>query len=182
MSLRLTGADAALDLLMPPELRHLSSLHWTPLDVALRAVPWLAPTSDANVLDVGSGVGKPCLVGALTGIGTWTGVEHQRSMVLAAAEAARRIGADARARFIHADALAVDWTPFSSFYFYNPFEIPDRDDARDLPALVADRLASLRAGVRVVTYHGLGVDMPACFALDHREDACGGRLAVWTHR
>jgi hypothetical protein len=181
MPLRLTGADAALDSLMPGELQHLSRLHWTPLTVALHAVAWLAPTPDANVLDIGSGVGKLCLVGALTGAAQWNGVERHGTMVVAARAAARALGVGAATCFVQADVLDVDWDPYSALYLYNPFE-DEVGAGRELPYRVQARLASLRPGVRVVCYHGFGAAMPSCYELEHQEEIAGGTLAAWTCR
>ncbi len=180
MPARLATADQALDLLMPRELRHLSRVHWTPVEAALRAATWLAPSPDAVVLDVGAGVGKLCLAGALAGQGTWVGVERQRALVDAANAAARLLGVSARTEFIEADALAIDWSRFSAFYFYNPFEDVTVPGARDGLRKIRARLASLRPGVRVVTFHGLGVELPAGYRLEHEEVSAGGTLAVWT--
>ena len=61
-------SDAELDQVFPEELRERSHLHWTPVAIALRAAALLVPEparSGVRVLDVGAGVGKMCLVGAV---------------------------------------------------------------------------------------------------------------------
>src|SRR3954452_18195742 len=56
--------DAEFDRLFPDELRDRSYLHWTPVEVAVRAAELLAPSPRGiRVLDVGAGVGKLCLIG-----------------------------------------------------------------------------------------------------------------------
>jgi SAM-dependent methyltransferase len=162
-------SDAALEALVPAELRHLSAVHGTGVEVARRAAAWLAPAGTRRVLDVGCGVGKLCAIGALTTDAIWTGVEQHRSLVDAAIEVARALDLSARTRFVHADALALDWSSFDALYFYNPFET-QRVGLDATIAAVQARLATLRPGTRVVTYHGLGGALPAGYRQARRED------------
>jgi len=84
--------DRAFDELVPPDLRHLSQAHWTPVDVAIRATSLLAPTRHTRVLDIGSGVGKLCAIGALSSNATWCGVERHEDLVHAARRLTRGLG------------------------------------------------------------------------------------------
>lgn len=179
-------SDAAFDALVPPELRHLSAVHWTPLSVAVRAARWLAPAPAMRVLDVGSGVGKLCAIGALWTRAAWHGVEQHRANVLAAIDAADLLGVRERTCFVHADALSIDWTPFDAFYFYNPFEMllitgggASRRRYGVLLAQIVARLDALRPGTRVVTYHGLGADLPGSYRRVRRENLELGDLELW---
>jgi SAM-dependent methyltransferase len=172
-------SDSTFAALLPAELRHLSAVHWTPVEVATRAVQWLAPLPSMRVLDVGCGVGKLCVIGALSTEAAWYGVEQQRPLVEAAIEVCRALSA--QASFVHGDALALDWSPFTSFYFYNPFETPlvGDGDGAEMIAAMQERLATLRAGTRVVTYHGLGGPMPSGYELAEREEIELGPLELW---
>ena len=179
--------DRALDGLVPCELRHLSRIHWTPVHVAARAVTLICPTSDTRVLDIGAGVGKLCAVGALSALGTWTGVEQHGDLVAAARRLARTLGVESRTSFVHGDAFAIDWNAFDALYLYNPFEIPLLGTAADLRAQatrVEARLAALRAGTRVVTLHGFGGVMPSSFELVYQEyvSVVGHDLVLWVQR
>lgn len=172
--------DFELDALVPRELRHLSSMHWTPVDVAARAASLLCATDTTRVLDIGAGIGKLCTIGAMTGRGTWVGVEHQAPLVEAANELARMLGVADRARFVHADAFALDWAEFDALYLYNPFELAlfgeSGAQARRIER-VEHRLAALPTGTRVVTLHGFGGAMPETFELRAHESGCD--LALW---
>jgi SAM-dependent methyltransferase len=171
-------SDAAFDSLLPAWIRHLSSLHWTPVTVARRAAAWLVEGGARRVLDVGAGPGKMCVVGALATAATWTGVERERALVDAAAETARTLGVGHRARFVHGDALGLDWATFDAFYFYNPFELVH--EARDrLIAGVEERLSSAAPGVRVMTFHGFGGQMPANYRLATHDTIEDGALTGW---
>lgn len=184
--------DAVLDRLFPAGQRFRSRTHWTPADVAARACALLAAGPGQRVLDVGAGVGKLCVVGALTTRASWVGVERELAMIRAGEKAVRRLGLERRVEFIHGDATALDWAGFDAIYLYNPFceglYRPDLDAgsrreryARDIAG--AQRcLASTRPGTRVVTYHGFGGDMPDGFELVHREVARGDQLCAWVRR
>ncbi len=160
-----SATDQPFDQLVPEELRHLSRAHWTPIEVAIRAATLLCPTTGTRVLDVGAGVGKLCVVGALSSMGMWCGVEKQAPLVGAARRLARTLNVAENTMFVHGDAFAIDWRDFDAIYLYNPFENPlfvvTGDHGRSEVARVQDRLSSLPERVRVVTFHGFGGVMPS---------------------
>lgn len=167
-----SSLDREFDRLVPHELSHLSSAHWTPVQIAVRVASLLCPTRNTRVLDVGSGVGKVCSIGALSTLGTWVGVEQHAPLVASANELARTLGVTERTRFLRADAFAVDWNEFDALYFYNPFELALFDDHKSRLAQIArvqDRLAALPSCTRVVTLHGFGGVMPSSFELLYHE-------------
>ena len=65
--------DEKFDLIYPPQIRELSSLHWTPVAVAAEAAKLLVTAPGTRVLDIGCGPGKFCLVGASLTDGRFTG-------------------------------------------------------------------------------------------------------------
>lgn len=184
--------DQAFDRLLPEHLRQLSHKYWTPVDVAIRATSLLCPASGTRILDVGSGVGKLCVVGAMSSSGLWCGVEQHEPLVHAARMLASTLGVAERTTFLHGDALAVDWHAFDAIYLYNPFENPlgnvdPRQHATEFRTQVAGverRLATLRDRVRVVTLHGFGGAMPRSYELLYHEriSAVGLNLALWVQR
>ncbi len=184
-----SDTDRAFDRLLPEHLRQLSHKHWTPVDIAIRATALLSPASGTRILDVGSGVGKLCVVGAMSASGLWCGVEQHEPLVHAARMLASTLGVAERTTFLHGDALAVDWHAFDAIYLYNPFENPlsdvdPRPQVTDVRTQVADverRLATLRDRVRVVTLHGFGGAMPPSYELLYHEriSAVGLNLALW---
>jgi len=187
-----SGTDQAFDRLLPEHLRQLSHKYWTPVEVAIRATSLLCPESGTRILDVGSGVGKLCVVGAMSSSGLWCGVEQHEPLVHAARMLASTLGVAERTTFLHGDALAIDWHAFDAIYLYNPFESPPsnvdpRQHVTDFRAQVADverRLATLRDRVRVVTLHGFGGAMPPSYELVYHEriSAVGLNLALWVQR
>ncbi|HEY5920028.1 MAG TPA: class I SAM-dependent methyltransferase [Kofleriaceae bacterium] len=185
-------ADEELDALVPSDLHHLSRAHWTPVEIAVRAVTLLCPAPRMTILDVGAGVGKLCVIGAMSSWGVWCGIERHGSLVDSATRLARTLGVTAYTSFIHGDAFSIDWGVFDAIYLYNPFELAPfpTDPARHAlefrvqVAQVQDRLAALPDGVRVVTLHGFGGAMPASYQLVYQErfPAAGLDLVLWVQR
>jgi hypothetical protein len=185
-------ADQEFDELIPAELRHLSRTQWTPVEVAIRAATLLSPAPAMRILDVGSGVGKLCTVGALSAPSAWCGVEQHEGLVHAARRLSRIMGAGDNTIFVHGDAFSVDWETFDALYFYNPFELQvdptaaprDEREYRVQVARTEDRLAGLPEGMRVVTLHGFGGIMPASYRLVYQEriPIMGLDLVLWIQR
>ena len=187
-----SATDHQLDALVPGDQRHLSQAHWTPVDIAVRATTLLCPGPQTTILDVGAGVGKLCVIGAMSAWGVWCGVEQHAALVETANQLARSLGVSAYTSFIHGDALALDWRLFDAIYLYNPFELepfptdPIRHeiDYRAQVAQVQERLGELPDGVRVVTLNGFGGVMPASYELVYQErfPTVGLDLVLWLQR
>jgi SAM-dependent methyltransferase len=189
---RLPITDPRFDRIYPIAHRPRSEMHWTPLEVALRACALLGVEPSSRVLDIGAGVGKLCLVGALTTSARWFGIERVPEMVAAANAAAAALGVADRARFLEGDAESLEWSMFDAFYLFNPFAeqlwaehedpLARRDAYLEDVALTQQRLAEAIPGTRVVTYHGFGGDMPPSYELLHREAAFEDELQLWVRR
>jgi SAM-dependent methyltransferase len=185
-------ADAEFDEVFPFFARKASSKFWTPVSVARRAAQLLVQEGSTRVLDVGSGVGKFCIVGAASTNATFVGVEHRAHFVDVAREAACRTGV-ASAHFVHGTLDAVSASDFDGFYFFNPFEenlwdsdgqldqtVPLSRERYDADVERALRmLIEARVGARVVTYHGFGNAMPGGYLLARRELHRSGFLNLW---
>lgn len=180
--------DATFDALYPSEVRARSQLHWTPVAIAMRAAELFDLGPEHRILDVGCGVGKACLVGMLASPVAWWGIEREPEQVEIATRAARELGLASRARFLCGEAWELDWSQFDGLYFYNPF--PPRPEAHpnafvrygaflDGVVRAEERLAMLRAGTRIVTYHGFGGDMPDGFELRARVASGNDELQLW---
>ena len=184
-------ADRVFDEVFPFATRARSSVYWTPVEVAVRAANLLADRAGATILDIGSGVGKFCIVAAAVVNANARGIEHRPHLIDIAREAAAKIGVTPTfdgGTIEEQDAAAID-----GFYFFNPFEENLCVETHRLDATVelsADRfwsdveaaqqlLSKARVGARVVTYCGFGGDMPEGFVLVTRERCAGGRLELW---
>lgn len=170
-------ADERFDRLYPPAIRHRSEEHWTPVAVALQVSAWLDAAPGRAVLDIGSGVGKACHVGALASDKHWSGVERDPRLVRIATRAARDLGIEARTRFVAGEARELDWSRFGGVYLFNPFD----EDVQEIVG-VERKLLTLHPGARVVTYYGFGGEMPVVFEMVERITDRSGFLCLWIRR
>ena len=183
--------DRVFDDVFPLWARVRSTLYWTPVEVAVRAATLLANRAGATILDIGSGVGKFCIVAGASVHANVHGIEHRPHLVEIARAAARRVGVPATfssSTIDEQDAAAID-----GFYLYNPFaenlcatvecldatvELSAKRFSRDIDATLR-LLSKARIGARVVTYCGFGADLPDGFVLALRERRAGNRLELW---
>ena len=188
--------DQAFDHLYSRRIRGMSELYWSPVAVARHAAMLLAPEPGMNVLDVGSGPGKVCCVGALVTNALWHGVERDRELVAAAYATAIALRVDHRVSFTTGDIAAISWKAFDSLYLFNPFEAglftgpisePVEHSARwatycNELERTESMLAEMPAGTRVVTYHGFGGEMPRDYSLAYRDPIGTDYLSFWIKR
>ncbi|SEN73212.1 Methyltransferase domain-containing protein [Chitinophaga rupis] len=185
------SSNADLDSIYPERIRKLSKRHWTPLGVAKKAAQFLAAKPGDKILDIGSGVGKFCLVGGFSCPDQhFYGIEQRRELI-EHAEAAQALTGVENVTFIHGDFTRLDVTPYNHFYFYNSFyehlvESDDRiDDEVDYSEGMYNfnaralylALDSKPAGTRVVTFHSLLDEMPQGYQLAY--SSLGMLLKGW---
>lgn len=187
-------SDAAFDALLSNTARLGSRRFWTPVDVAQRAANWLERAGAERVLDVGSGVGKFCVVAALSTDITFVGVEQRATLVAEAAALAGRLEVSQRASFVHEELAESTTDGYDAAYAFNPFaenlfhcsERYDQDPSLDVHRyarvlrLFERVMARVRVGFRVVTYHGCGARIPDNFDLTRNEYAGTNMLRMWT--
>jgi predicted RNA methylase len=186
-------SDEEFDEVYFGRIKAVSFRHWTPVAVARRAALLLTGMGARRVLDVGSGAGKFCIVGALSTDAKFSGIEQRKNLVDAAEDAAARMGAS-RASFIHGNFVNFDWLPFDGIYFYNPFQeqieeydpVPI-DGALDpstplhntYVACATSMLIRAPVGTAVVTYNGFGGPMPRQYRHVSSETLNNAELALW---
>ena len=185
--------DREFDDVFPLVVRRVSRMHWTPVEVAIRAAQLLGSRPGANILDIGAGAGKFCIVAAATVGARVRGVEHRRQLVDVARAAASRVGVDVD--FVHGTLENEDASEVDGVYLFNPFaeNISCPHDCLDRTVeLSLDRfwrdvatterfLRRARSGMRVVTYCGFGGSMPEDYVLAHREQH-SATLELWIKR
>ena len=171
--------------------RRLSEVHWTPVRVAKRAAELLSGGPKSRILDVGSGAGKFCLVGALSTDAQFFGVERRQALADYSRSLIKRQGVP-RVSIIDGDASDLDWGLFDGIYLFNPFyeNLVDVIRFEPLVELSLDRfneyvritrtkLRDLKPGTRVVTYHGFGGELPCGYRLDQEYRFSRGTLQLW---
>lgn len=186
-------SDKDFDACMPESQQRASARYWTPVRVAVRLASWIAQAGVEQVLDVGSGAGKFCVVGALASKLTYTGVEHRAHLVEAAEELAERFRVADRATFLVGTPEAVDFNAFDALYFYNPFgenhftatdhldstvELNRRRFDREV-ARVEQLLERVPVGMHLATYNAYGGRVPDTFDLVQAQIVEVSLLRLW---
>lgn len=184
--------DEVFDAIYPADIRHLADLHFTPAAAAIPAARYLAGKPAARVLDIGSGAGKFCLIGAACTNGHFTGVEQRENLVLASNRILTRY-AFSNIRFIHANITEIAFSEFNAFYFFNPFyENVDQTGRMDNDTLldkklyvlynnyVKTQLETQPAGARLVTYFSYSDEIPANYIFQY--SLLEGKLKFWEKR
>lgn len=184
--------DRVFDQLFPEPVRRVSARFWTPITIARKAAKILA-RGNGPVLDVGAGVGKFCLLGALTTDAEFHGLEHREDLMNIANAVAKALGLSDRVRVFQGTLETLNWSAYQNYYFCNPFEeniFPeDRryDDRVELSqsrfqedtARVERELDAAPVGTRVVTFHGLGAKVPATYQRVEEETRGNPLLRSW---
>jgi len=177
MKLNIEVSDDDFNVIYPESIRRFSKRHWTPVAVAKLASEFLAERPGTQVLDIGSGAGKFCMVGGASTRGIYTGVE-QRSELYRFCVKAARVHHLSNVNYIHANITSIDFRKYNAFYFYNSFrENVDRTALIDnsvetgvdlfntYTQYVHDQFASLPIGTRVATYWTPVADVPSNYAI-----------------
>ena len=162
------------------EVRELSKIHWTPVSIATRAARFLTTgVSNANILDIGSGVGKFCIVGGFyNNKSKFTGIEQREVLVEEGKVAANKLQLS-NVKLITANFMDFDINGYTGIYFYNSFyenlfdnrdtSVDKNDSIKPNPELYdeyTDRLINclmnVPTGTRLATYHSSRI-VPDCY-------------------
>jgi hypothetical protein len=168
--------DQNFDRLLPMRLRAASHRFWTPLEVVRRATTWFEELGVQSVVDIGSGVGKFCVAGAVTSSCSFIGIEQRAPLATLARNLARLFAVDDRVSFIDGRFGEIETPAADCYYLYNPFEenlFPAHEALDDNVELAAAHfrrdvrhfrslVAALPLGAYVLSYNGVGARMPDC--------------------
>lgn len=164
LKLNIDVSDDDFDLIYPESIRKFTRRHWTPVAVAKLAAEYLAAGKNTKILDIGSGAGKFCMVGAATTTGKFTGIEQRKGLHDFCVKAARVHHLE-NISFLHGNITELDFSDYDAFYFYNSFR-----ENIDITAViddsvetgvhlmdvysrsVHDKLAARKPGTRLATY------------------------------
>jgi SAM-dependent methyltransferase len=186
-------SDIQFDELYPISIQRLSEKHWTPLPVARRAAQFLAVKNNVKILDIGSGVGKFCLIAAhFRPRAFYYGVEQRRRLIYHA-DKTKELLRQRNVSFLHGNFTQINFGDYDHFYFYNSFfenlsGTNKIDESIDYSAELFfyyhnyfyKQLEQRPAGTRLVTFHSLVDEIPPCYHVvaNEREN----RLKFWIKR
>ncbi|UUW07621.1 class I SAM-dependent methyltransferase [Flavobacterium plurextorum] len=189
LKLNLTVEDTTFNELYPSRIKRLAARHWTPVAVAKFAAEYLVDKPYKKVLDIGSGAGKFCLVGAASTTGMFYGVEQRASLVKLSKKIVDKYDL-ANVEFIHSNINEISFSDYEAFYFYNSFYenidsscsidkaiLPERELFYSYSKYVKEQLEQTPIGTRLVTYWSNGEEIPDSFKLEYI--ACEGVLILW---
>lgn len=170
----------------------LSSTHWTPVEVIQLASKWLAARSDTKILDVGSGVGKFCIVGAQYTGSQFYGVEQREHLVSVSNRILKKFNLH-NIQFIHGNFEDVNFNDFDAFYLFNPFWENISTDVlidkkvtvsseiyNQYNASLARKLNELKVGTRVASYLMRQSEIPDSYVIEDSKMA--GKLIFWVKK
>lgn len=169
--------DRAFDRLLPDDLRVRSALHFTPMHVAERAARWVDELGIRTVVDIGSGVGKFCVVAALASKASYVGFEQRARLVETSRQLASHFDLEARVRFMEGTLGIGNLPSAEAYYMYNPFgenlfgpasqidgDMEPCERRYEEDVRLAERLlADLPAGTYLILYNGFGGRVPEAF-------------------
>jgi len=169
--------DQDFDAIYPEHIQRLSRKHWTSLEIAKIAGDFLAQPG-STVLDIGSGVGKFCLLaGHLHPDTLFCGVEQRHDLMLLAEKAQQEMALQ-NVQFIHANITQINFKEFDHFYYYNSFyeNIDQLNRIDDTIETSIDlylyyiqylyvMLQEKPIGTRLVTYQSLEQEIPSGYKL-----------------
>ncbi len=115
--------NESFDALYPKgEIRDLSSSHWTPVLVAEKAIKFLSEdVKKPNILDIGSGVGKFCILGGYYNKEMkFTGIEQRKNYVDVGNNVVNKLKLT-NVNLIHGNFMDMDISQYNGIYFYNSF-------------------------------------------------------------
>lgn len=183
-------SDESFNKLFPSFIQQLAIRHWTPLRVTRAVIDFLTPQHNERVLDIGSGIGKFCLAAAYYKPAAFFAGIEQRANLVKMAEEVRAKLALPNAGFLHGDFVNIDFSEYDHFYFFNSFyenlsEVYKIDDniefSDDLynyyTRCLHKKLADMRQGTRVVTFHSLEDEIP--FSYHAVESRFNNHLKCW---
>lgn len=184
-----TVFDDDFDMIFPEDVREYSNRHYTSVFLAQKAAEFLVQDKNDTILDIGSGTGKFCLVGALTTHGHFTGVEYRKYQSDIARNVAQNYSIS-NVEFIHANILDVPFDEFTGFYMFNPF-LEQIDRTAKMDGLIKDdienytlfneyvqsELMKKEIGTRLVSYYVPIIQIPDCF--QQVDSFFGGTFCFW---
>lgn len=181
--------DNAFNKIYPENIKALSQRHWTPVDVAKMAAKYLVDNTGKKVLDIESGAGKFCLVGAASTDGIFYGVEQRASLTKISKKIADKHNIS-NVDFINLNIKEISFLEYEAFYFFNSFYenidtscsiddtiIHDIDLYYDYSEYVREQLDATPIGTRLVTYWSKWDEIPNSFNLI--DTACDKLLNFW---
>lgn len=181
--------DDDFDALLFPQFQNHSNRHYTAIYVAKLALEFLIQDEQTHVLDIGSGVGKFCTVGALLYPNPFTGIEYRKDQVDIARQIASQFDWN-RVNYLQDNVLNQTFKDYDAIYLFNPFlEHKDETAKMDHQIEIAPsdysryknhvhfQLEQKPIGTRLVSYYCEKAQIPSSYQL--KQSKLGATLQFW---
>lgn len=189
LRLNIEITDDDFNSIYPPKISMLAKKHWTSVSVAKLASEFLVERPGTRVLDIGSGVGKFCMVGASHTKGYFTGVEQRLDLITLSQRLSDSYYIH-NVKFVHANITSIKFNDYDAFYYFNSFheniDVKNKIDNTIIlniqlyhlySMFIVEQFASLPLGARLVTYCSPVNIIPRSFRL--QDSSRGGLLKFW---
>jgi SAM-dependent methyltransferase len=189
LKLNIDVQDDHFNTLYPDWIRDQARRHFTPVEVAKLAADFLVDKPQTRVLDIGSGAGKFCMVGASCTAGHFTGIDYRPHLIDLSKSIASHYHISS-VEFVCDNVINIDFAAFEAFYFFNSFQEHIDDTARmddkvetgrelyeRYHTYVFEQLSRAPKGTRLATYWGLEDRIPPSYALQYTLHK--GLLKLW---
>ena len=184
-----TESDSEFDKIYPVHYQKISQIHWTPVEVIKTVINWLEVTKAKKILDIGSGIGKFCIVGSILSKFVFVGVEKRKNLFLQSKKTASFFKTK-NVSFINDNITNINFQEFDTFYYFNPFceQIADSGWIDQKPQFseekykryenyVIGELSKMPIGTKVITYHSNELILPSSYRL--RNMMFNSQLLLW---
>ena len=185
--------DFEFDQILPPRYRFVAETHWTSIQAARMIADQIGSKSNQRFVDVGSGVGKLCVLLSLLTEMEIFGVE-QRLHLHEVAEEIVRANSISRVNLSHGNMTDIDWDNFDIFFFFNPFQelnfkfdifaidhsvSPENGLYVKYVRFIEDRIKDMPAGKRLIALDGFGGTIPQGWRLVSSDRILDSTLNHW---
>jgi hypothetical protein len=184
-----TESDSEFDKVYPSRYQNISKIHWTPVEVIKTAINWLEGNKTIKILDIGSGVGKFCVLGSILSKFTFVGVEKRKNLFLQSKKTATFFKTK-NVFFINDNITNINFQEFDAFYYFNPFceqiaysnwidQKPDFSEEKysKYEDYVIGELSTMPIGTKVITYCSDDLMLSSSYRLRNR--MFNGQLLLW---
>lgn len=187
------SVDTEFDKILPPLYRYYSQIQWSSISVARTIAIWLKELQGKRFIDIGSGVGKLCIVlRFLTDLKIY-GIEQRPHLVKIANEIIKTNSLK-DITFTNQNLMDLNWQEYDVFYLFNPFQehvsmspaaVIDntvsfhREHFTEYTKKVYEELQKMGRNKIFITYHGYGGKLPKSWILKYSQYIDGGFLSMW---
>jgi tRNA G46 methylase TrmB len=184
--------DELFDTLMPEALLPYSAQHFAGCYAIQLASDFLSVHPNCEILDIGSGIGKFCLMAALRHPkARFTGIEYRESFVQLS-EQLRILFELNNVSFVCKNILSVSLHQFNGFFIFNPFHehrnsssrmtdfFDNAEQEHNYVSHLKNELLACKSKTRLVTYYMDAKLIPDNFELVSRK--MGGTMSFYTAR